>query len=177
MEQKENKMPTSHEVDSQESRVPDSGNLVHVWKDYEYVQFERGLRWYVGGIAVFALMMVTAFLMKSIMMAATFVLIAVLTIVYLRREPRVVDFKLFERGIEADGIFYDYRDLKSFWIFIGGNHAPFISIQRTKKYLPYIYIPLGQEDPSLIGEILKRFVPEKKQEERFSDFLERALKL
>ena len=80
-------------------------------------------------------------------------------------------------GIEADGIFYDYDTMRSFWIFY--NDPPkdsFLSVQRTQKYLPYLELPLGDTDPVSLRKNLLKFLKERKHEEGLANLVEKLIK-
>lgn len=159
------------------SRPENEDRILHKWQAHEYVQYERGVRWYIIMVSVMLLAIGVSIYIRNVMMAVTFVLLSILLYVYSRREPREVAFLLTNRSLVAGTLEYDYQGFKSFWVFEPHGSPAYLSIQRNKVYLPYLSIPLGEEDPNVIREYLKQFVPEVKQEEEFTDIIARLFKL
>ena len=155
----------------------DYDQVLYKWQAEEYFQYDRGVWWYTVMGGIMATLIGIAVYTRNFMMSVTFVLVAVLGYVYSLRKPRLVSFVLTERGIKAERLTYDYSRLKSFWIFLPHGEPAYLSIRQNKVYLPYLSIPLGEENPEVIREHLKRFIPEVEQEEEFTNVLARLLKL
>jgi hypothetical protein len=81
-----------------------------------------------------------------------------------------------EKGLKVSEVLYEYRELKSFWIFYDGTDHSHISFLRKNKLLPSLEIPIGREFPEEARKILKNFLPEKKQAESLASILEKKLK-
>lgn len=90
------------------------------------------------------------------------------------KNPKNTICKLRTEGVQVNNDLYPYETLKSFWIFYDPPRHQELSL-RSKAPLAggYIKIPIGDEDPVQIREILLRFLPEEKQEEGFVDVLAR----
>jgi len=97
---------------------------------------------------------------------------------YLRRDAVVEMEKLVADGIRVDDYFYDYDNIRSFWIFYETEEEiRVLSLHSKKTFLPYIQIPIGNANPIKIRETLLQYLPEIKQELSVIDRLERMIGL
>ena len=95
--------------------------------------------------------------------------------VYANKEPRIVKFRIDEKGIEIDGRLYEYDGLRSFWIFYNPPEEKDLSLRSKKTIFPYIRIPLANENPNELRKYLLKFLPEKRHSESIVDiFMRRA---
>lgn len=94
-----------------------------------------------------------------------------------RIDPKEIKCKIKTQGIQMDNILYPYENLKSFWIFYEPPYHQELSIRSKKTFMNYIKIPLSDEDPVKIREILLEFLPERKQEEALVDTFARNIGL
>jgi hypothetical protein len=78
-------------------------------------------------------------------------------------------------GIQLNDTLYLYEHLKSFWIFYDPPYRQDLSLRSRKTLMNYVTIPLGDEDPSHIRDLLVEYIPEKEQEDPFVDVLARRI--
>ena len=142
------------------------------WEAPEYEHFEKHPKWYwvMGGILL--AIIVYALVTNAILMAITFILIGTLGYVYAEREPRTIEMMINSDGVKVDNYFYEYDDLKSFWIFYEVEHGhKVVSLHSKKTFLPHIHVPIGNANPILIREVLVNYLPEIRQEINIVDRL------
>ncbi|MBD3300691.1 MAG: hypothetical protein GF347_05055 [Candidatus Moranbacteria bacterium] len=158
---------------------PEAMRELASWRAREYVKYEKDRQWYVVFFVFLAIMVgLSIWPMKNILMAFTFILAAAIYLLYSKKEPREIDIKILESGLQVDDTFYDFEELKSFWIFY--NNPPsdaYLSIKRKSKYLPTLEIPIEDYDPVAIREVLIEKLKEKKQNEELSNIITRILKI
>jgi hypothetical protein len=156
--------------------IPSSaGELLHAWRALEYEVYEKSARWYFFG-AIFMMMLITyALFTNGAIMAITFILLGIVGFIHLQKDPRIITFAITSKGIVADKQFYQYDNIFSFWIFYDTMHTKSISLHTKASILPFIHIPLQDEDPVMIRELLLRNIPEIKQDPSLIDTLERVL--
>lgn len=161
-----------HFEHAKESKV---GKILHSWRAPEYEVYEKSSRWYlVAGI--FTLLMVTyALYNNGPIMAITFILIGIVGYIHLQKDPRVITFSITSKGVIADKEMYAFENMRSFWIFYDPPHTKTISLHTKASMLPFIHIPLKDEDPVQIRELLIQEVPEIKQDPSLVDAIERVL--
>jgi len=130
----------------------------------------------MGGVLLAVI--IYALITNSILMAITFILIGTLGYVYAERQPRVIQMEINPDGIRVDDYFYDYDNIRSFWIFYETEEEiRVLSLHSKKTFLPYIQIPIGNANPIKIRETLLQYLPEIKQELSVIDRLERMIGL
>jgi len=155
-----------------------SDEPIFSWEAPEYEHFEKHPKWYwvMGGILL--AIVVYALITNAILMAITFILIGMLGYIYAEREPRIIRMEITPDGIRVDNYFYDYDDVRSFWIFYEVEEAiKVLSLHSKKTFLPHVHIPIGDANPIKIRETLLHYLPEIKQELSILDRLERLIGL
>jgi len=148
------------------------------WEAPEYEHFEKHPKWYwiMGGILL--AIVIYALVTNAILMAITFILIGMLGYIYAEREPRIIQMEITPDGIRVDNYFYNYDDLRSFWIFYEAEEdIKVLSLLSQKTFLPHIHVPIGNANPIKIRETLLQYLSEIKQELSVLDRLERLIGL
>lgn len=149
--------------------------LMH-WQAPEFESlFKREKRWYMYLSLVLAAIVGYAVYTNSPLMAIVFILIGVLGYIYIEQEPRTLDFMITEDGMVAGKEMYLFENIESFWIFYEPGEMKVISLKNKSYLLPYVHIPINDQDPVVIREHLLKFIPEVKQDLNFIDALERFL--
>lgn len=148
--------------------------LAH-WRAPEHEMSERGEKWNLYAALILVAIIGYAIYTNSPIMAITFILIGIVGYIFLNIKPKILDFKITEEGIMAGKEIYDFDNLKSFWIFYDPPRRKIISLYTKGRLTPFVHIPLDQEDPVKIREILMEHIPEKKQDDGLSDIFERLM--
>ena len=177
---REEKEPVAEEVVS----IPENKIIAHRpedvlahWQAPEFETYETDGRYlaYLG--LVLAVIVAYAIYTNSPIMAITFILIGVVAYIYMHKEARTLDFMITYDGVMAGREIYEFENIKSFWIFYEPNGLKVVSLH-TKSFLPpYVHIPLHEENPVEVREVLMKFIPEIKQEAGVVDALERLLRI
>ncbi len=150
-------------------------SLLH-WQAPEFVPSGWDKRWYLGATLILAVIVIYALISNSPVMAITFILIGLVGFIHLQKKPRILDFAINDEGIIAGNEIYEFKDVRSFWIFYE-PHIQVLSLRMTGKIMPFVHIPIHEEDPVEIREILLQFIPEVRQEPSLVDNLERLLRI
>jgi len=154
----------------------DSG-ILHVWQAPEFEVYEKSRTWYLI-IGLILLGIITyALVFNNPIMAIVFILIGVVGYLYSEKQPRILDFAITSKGILAGKYLYEFENMDSFWIFYDPPHTKTLSINMRVSAVPFVHIPLEDEDPTVIRDILIKFIPEEKQETGLLDAIERFLHL
>lgn len=162
--QLERKLLAEHSVDV----------LAH-WQAPEFVMQEPNRKWLLIIIFLFMTLVAYAIYANSPIMAITFVLFGVVGYVHLDKQPRTLDFLITYDGIIAGREIFRYENIKSFWIFYETDDIKVISLHLDSYLTPFVHIPIHNEDPVKIREILLSHIEEIKQEPSIIDALERFL--
>ncbi len=152
-----------------------SEDVILHWQGPEYEVYQKDGRWYLIATSILAAIVTYAVITNSPIMAITFILIGIVGYIHLQKDPRVLDFKITYDGIIAGNELYEYDNVESFWIFYEPPHTKILSLRSNGKLVPYVHIPIHQENPVEIREELIKFIPEVKQEPSIIDTIERLL--
>lgn len=151
-----------------------SGEILHKWEAPEFEMYEKSARWYaIFGVFIVSIVIYALFTNGPIM-AITFILIGIVGYIHLQKDPRVITFSITTKGVVADKEMYSYDNIHSFWIFYDLPHTRTISLHTKASMLPFIHIPIRDEDPVALRELLLKNIPEIKQDPSLIDTIERA---
>jgi hypothetical protein len=152
-------------------------NAVISWEAPEYVQHEKGWKWFVlAGIAVLALIAYAVITSNWTLAVALIVLSAVYVWQHFYK-PNHVEIIISEAGIKVGNREYPFHDIKSFWIYYN-NHVKSLNLRSNSRFLPDVSIQLGDQHPTELREFLCRHLREiEGKKETFSEHLIRLLKL
>lgn len=152
-----------------------AGKILHQWRAPEFEVYEKSTRWYLVASIFILLMVIYALYNNGPIMAITFILIGIVGYIHLQKDPRVITFSITSKGLIADKELYSYDNMHAFWIFYEPHHTKTISLHTKASMLPFVHIPLGDEDPVHLRELLIQSVPEIKQDPSLIDVIERVL--
>jgi hypothetical protein len=147
------------------------------WQAPEYEDLERGTKWYVTAVILILITIGWAVYSRSPVMAIMFLVIGIAGYINLRKKPEIMDFLITEEGVIAGKDIYPFKNLNSFWIFYETEGLKAISIHTKASFSPFVQIPLADEDPVKIREVLLKHLEEKEHELNFIETIGRILKL
>ena len=156
---------------------PEAGKLLISWEAPEFVRYDKSLQWYIIALIFICSMAGYGIYTNSPIMSITFILIGVVGYIQTHREPQIVSFSLTTSGVLVGKEFYPYENIQSFWIFYEPPHTKILSLHTTGNILPYVHIPLDEEDPVIIRQVLTEYTEEIEQDHNIMDTLERILNL
>jgi hypothetical protein len=148
--------------------------LLH-WRAPEYEKYEKSRQWYLYVSLILLAVIAYAVYTDSPVMAITFILIGVVGYIFINRAPQVIDFAVTQEGIIIGREIYDFENIKSFWIFYEPHDIKVVSLHIRNKLMPYIHIPIHEENPIEIRRLLLKYIPEEKQDPSLMDILERLI--
>lgn len=139
------------------------------WKALEFPKKKKAKSWFIiPGLITIALG-IFALSTDNILFLIAIVLTFFVFYVYANKEPRIIKFKINEKGVEIDDKLHDFDSLRSFWLFYSPPEQKELSLRSRKTLLPYIRIPLDKENPNEIRKFLSRFLPERRHKESVID--------
>jgi uncharacterized membrane protein len=150
--------------------------LLH-WQAPEFEMFERDKKWYAVVGFILVLIVGYAIFTNGLIMAITFILVGVVGYIYIHKEPRILNFMITPDGVAAGREIYEFKNIKSFWIFYEPEGTKVISLHTGSYLVPYVHIPIHDEDPVNIREVLLGYLPEEKHEPGAVETLDRLLRL
>jgi len=146
------------------------------WTAPEFEQYQKSKSWFIITGAIAGLLFLYALLTKNFLFALLIGLSYFIITTYAAKSPKEIKISITPKGIKIDRIFYQFENLKSFWIFYDPPQIKELSLRSKKTIMPYIKIHLGQESPVIIRKILIKYLPERKHKESITDNLARQIK-
>ncbi len=143
------------------------GNDHIIWNALEYPVREKTTDWYwaLGIMAVAGA--VASYILGNILFSILIILGAFTVAVYGARRPHMVEFEIDRRGVRAGATLYPHSSLASFWVVERAEESK-ILLQSGKVFMPYVIIPLGEENPEIVREVLLNYIKEEEHAEPIS---------
>jgi len=146
------------------------------WSAPEFTHYNKDKSWFIitgliaGGLFLWALS--TKNLLFALLIGLSYFSITVFAL----KKPREINLAITAKGIEIDKTFYEFDNLKSFWIFYEPPQIKELSLRSKKTIMPYIKIPLGEQNPVEVRQTLLKYLPERRHKESLIDNLARSLR-
>jgi hypothetical protein len=129
------------------------GKTLLQWEAPEYVVYKKTTGWYVAFGIILALLLFSAFLLRSFLTGVVFFLAGVLIFLYSERPPRKVSYEIRDTGIRIGGRLYLYRELAGFNM-VERTDGVYMLLRSRRLVMPLIHVPLGDQDPDKARELL-----------------------
>jgi len=157
----------------------DLGKTLAEWQFPEFVKYKRSQRWYITAGIIVALLLIYSAVTANILFAMIIIITSVIFILNQKRDPKMVSFKITEEGVIIDETLYEWPEIKNFWIIYEPPKVKNLYFEFKSLLLPRLPIPLQDQDPVKIREILLDYIDEDidREGEPISDGISRALKL
>lgn len=158
--------------------LKDYGEVFFNWKFSEFDKHERSKSWYVWGSIVVVLLLLYSFITSNLLFGFI-TIIAALIILMFQRSNKEIDFSITEDGILVDEKFYDYKDIKNFFIIYQPPEVKTLYFELKAFFSPRIPASLVDQDPVKIRETLLQYIEEDldRDNEPLSDQTSRMFKL
>lgn len=162
----------------EETKTNSFHNQVLRWEAPEYVQHEKGWKWFLAaGLADLAFCVYAAVYQNWTLLIAL-VLLSAMYVWQHGNVPKHVEIIVSHAGIKVGSKEYPYQNVKSFWIIYRPPHVKTLNIRSNSKLLPDISIQLGDMDPAILRTYLCSQIREEEgKEETGIDALIRTFKL
>ena len=149
------------------------------WVVDESRRYEKGLGWYIGAIAIGGGLLLYAVISANFLFALIILMVALVIYMTSLRGPEKTSVSITEDGVEIGETMYRYRDMSRFWFIYEPPEVKSLYLDFKATLKPRIVIPLEDQDPNVIREVMSRYLHEDitEDEEPFADFLGRVLKL
>ncbi len=137
------------------------------WDAPEYYHWPHSADWFWSYGIVVTSIAILSILFSNVLFAIFIVIAGILAGYYAARKPDIIHCELQPLGILAGKTFYDYNDIRSFWVDDNHPHAKLVLISK-KLFSMHIVIPVDDTThPADITEYLIRHIPQVKGEETF----------
>ena len=149
------------------------------WEFDEYPRHERSKKWYVIAALIGAALVIYSLYTNNFIFGVIIILIALIYFLYDLHEPPTVECSITSSGIQVGNKMFKHRDLHHFWIVYKPGEVQSLYLRPRLWSVPRLAIPLEDQDPLQIREILLPYVREnlKEDDEPVTDFMARVFKL
>lgn len=154
--------------------------LLAEWVFPETENHKKGKGWYFKALILFFALLIYAIVTANFLFAAIIVMISFIYAFSSFDKPLGVRFRISEDGIRVGRKFYKFSELRSFWIiYEPRENVKNLYFDFTSRIKPTLTIPLKEENPLRVRDILLDYLPEdvEKEDEPLSDIIERVMKL
>lgn len=180
------------------NNYPDYGEILASWQFPEHIKHERSVKWYVFFFLVLAIIIllsifgldITLFKISGQAFSLTFdkgnylfivliVLFLILYFYYERKEIENMSIFLTEDGVVINNKLIEYKSLDHFYLVYFPPKVKNLYLQPKNLLKPIIIVPLEDENPIEVREILLRYLKEdlEKEEMPASESLSKIFKL
>ncbi len=163
----------------EKTQSEDHGRLLLTWHFPEYVKYQRGPYWYVIVIILLVGAIIYSVLTANFLFVLFLILFGLIIVLHQKRRPIKVDSSIFEDGIAVGQRFYEWSDIKNFRLVYQPPGVKRLYIDLKSVLLPDFSVPLEEQNPLRVRELLKDYLKEDltKEEETITDRLNRWLKI
>ena len=137
-----------------------TGDIIHQWTIQEYDQHQRGVRWYIIMITAGLLFVVYGLMSNNFLFSLIIILAGIIMFIQSHQSPPQVLFAITELGVVIGHKFYNYSELKSFFIIYQPPEVKNLFFQTASAVHPIVSIPLLDVNPVEIRETLLEFMSE-----------------
>ena len=144
------------------------------WSAHKFENFERHPWWSIIVFVLLVILLAYSLFTNNFLLSIITILTGILIYLFEKKDPEKYHFAICQTGIIAHDRFYEFIDIKHFWIFYepGPAGRKEISLRTTNRLTPYIHIPIGKANPNKIRKNLTKYLPEQPHKESILDFLE-----
>lgn len=151
---------------------PQSGPSEVSWTASEYVAHQKSFGWYAMlTLAAITLAAVVYLLTSDVVTAGIIVVVSLIFGFAAGRKPRVLPYRVDERGLSIDKKYFPYSEFKSFSIIQEGAFSSIMFLP-LKRFMPPITIYYEPADEDQIAFVLAQHLP---MEDRKHDAIDRLV--
>lgn len=163
----------------EENNAFDYGDILASWEFPEFEKHERNKLWYVAFVAVFLAMIIYAYFSKNLLFAIILAIFAILYFTSLKNDPLTMETAITEDGIFIGSKFIPYEEILNFYIIYYPPEIKNIYFQPKSMLKHRITIPLEDQNPIYLREVLLNYLTEdiEKEEIPASEGISKILKL
>jgi len=158
---------------------PNQGEVLMDWEFDEFESPNRGVVWYLAATIIGGLMLLVAIWTHNYIFGVIIILVALIYFLYDVHDAPRVGFGITTNGILIGRKFFRYKDLANFWIVYHPGEVEKLFFKPSRLTIAELSIPLEDQDPLQIRELLLQYLPENQEEddEPLSETVGRIFKL
>jgi hypothetical protein len=137
------------------------------WSAYDTNSKEKSADWYFILWTIAIAGAVASFLLNNVLFGLFLIIAAFSISIYASRKPKLVEFKVSRKGVEADTLLIPLSSLSHFYI-VEDSEPIYLLLQSKKIVSPLFSFPVGQEiEVDSLREFLMTFLEEQVMEVPF----------
>lgn len=134
------------------------------WTASEFIKTNGEILFYYASIIGSILMIIWSLQQGSFIVASTFLIVIVVVIFQIYRQPLNIECKIDLDGIILNGRLHKYDEIDSFEVVQGDDNNA-LKFKLKNAFLPVKEVQLMDQNPYYIRATLEYFLPERKQKE------------
>ena len=146
------------------------------WEASEYIDHEKDILWFLGFSIVVLIFLGVAVWVQAWTFVVLIIIMAIATIVYVRRPPRTMRYSLSETGLHIGPQFHPYHEYRAFGVVDDGSFYA-IMLVSTKRFMPATLIYFAEQDGDRIVDTLSTHLPMEDLDLDLADVIIRRLRL
>jgi hypothetical protein len=143
---------------------PQSQNEIS-WQGPSHVHFEKSIEWYWSVGIVSLGIIITSILLRNYIFSLFLVIASFTLMLHASKKPRDIEIMINEEGVTLDNYFYPYSSIDSFWVDL--NEPAKLLLKSKKSMMPFIAVPIHDNNPEELREFLLNFLDEEVLEDTF----------
>jgi hypothetical protein len=157
----------------------DLGKTLMEWEFPEFIKYTRSRSWYMTSGLIVVLLFIYSISTANLLFAIIIFFTVVIFLMNQKKNPRLLSCKITEEGLLIDTQLYPWEEIKNFWIIYEPPHIKTLYFDFKPWHLPRLPIPLTDQDPLELREILLDYLEEdiEREGEPISDNIGRKLKI
>lgn len=153
-----------------------SRNGAMEWQALEFQYFSKSKAWFAVLFFIAAAVEIYFIISKDFFAFATFLLVFFVVFLYAVKKPRLLRLEINNQGVYIDGKLYALDEIKSFWLSYDPPETKEIFFKRSGTMYAGLVLPLGNQDPVIARNFLKKYLPEVKKEESLFEALMKKIR-
>ncbi len=155
------------------------GEIWASWSFPEVKKYERSSSWWIMMGLIGLALIIWCIKTANFLFAMIIIIVAFIIIFQAKKQPLEVETQITSTGLKVGSSFYEWSKIEKFWIIYKPPEVKRLYFKLKGVFPPFLSLPLEKQNPVKIRKILLNYALEdlSKEEESFSDFLERSLKI
>ena len=135
------------------------------WQASEFRHYPKNVGWYVVLISLTILTIGFFVIVEGDIFAAVSLgILAILIFIFAGQVPQKVDIELSSKGVKFGKLFYQYKQIKYFWLVLNERHKT-LNFVTSAFVNNTLILELEDQDPEIVRDYLIKYLPEHSQTE------------